>query len=107
MTRFVVGDDRSQSTLFPERLEDYLSEDNPVLDRMPSNEGDPAMFAPFDPDPECPFCSGEGFRRNYGQVGRCDCTELERTPSFDAASDGRWVSKTCGRRTICAKRWTL
>jgi hypothetical protein len=30
MTRFVVGEDRSQSTLFPERLEDYLSEDNPV-----------------------------------------------------------------------------
>src|SRR5438045_362836 len=30
MTRFVVGDDRSQSTVFPERLDDYLSEDNPV-----------------------------------------------------------------------------
>src|ERR1700693_2170321 len=30
MTRFVVGDDRSQSTLFPERLDDYLTEDNPV-----------------------------------------------------------------------------
>ena len=30
ITRFVVGDDRSQSTLFPERLEDYLAEDNPV-----------------------------------------------------------------------------
>src|SRR3977135_2931631 len=30
MTRLFVGDDRSQSTLFPERLEDYLSEDNPV-----------------------------------------------------------------------------
>ena len=30
ITRFVVDDDRSQSTLFPERLEDYLSEDNPV-----------------------------------------------------------------------------
>jgi len=30
MTRFVVGENRSQSTLFPERLEDYLSEDNPV-----------------------------------------------------------------------------
>ena len=30
MTRFVVGDDRSQSTLFPERLDDYLSEDNPM-----------------------------------------------------------------------------
>jgi hypothetical protein len=30
MTRFVVGDDRSQSTLFPERLNDYLGEDNPV-----------------------------------------------------------------------------
>ena len=30
MTRFVVGDDRSQSSLFPERLDDYLAEDNPV-----------------------------------------------------------------------------
>jgi hypothetical protein len=29
MTRFVVGDDRSQSTLFPERLEDYVCEDIP------------------------------------------------------------------------------
>jgi len=29
MTRFVVGYDRSQSTLFPERLDDYLGEDNP------------------------------------------------------------------------------
>jgi hypothetical protein len=24
MTRFVVGDDRSQSTLFPDRLDDYV-----------------------------------------------------------------------------------
>ena len=30
MTRFVVGDDRGQSILFPERLDDYLGEDNPV-----------------------------------------------------------------------------
>jgi Transposase and inactivated derivatives len=30
MTRFVVGDDRSQSTLFPELLDDYLGDDNPV-----------------------------------------------------------------------------
>src|ERR1700680_2233430 len=30
MTRFVVGDDRAQSTLFPERLDDYVGEDNPV-----------------------------------------------------------------------------
>jgi transposase len=30
MARFVVGDDRNQSTLFPERLDDYLAEDNPV-----------------------------------------------------------------------------
>src|SRR3979490_842891 len=30
MTRFVVGADRSQSTLFPERLDDYLGEDNPI-----------------------------------------------------------------------------
>src|ERR1700751_3374746 len=30
MARFVVGNDRSQSTLFPERLDEYLGEDNPV-----------------------------------------------------------------------------
>src|ERR1700731_1468460 len=30
MTRFVVGDDRGQSTLFPERLDDYVGYDNPV-----------------------------------------------------------------------------
>ena len=30
MTLFVVGDDRNQSTLFPERLDDYLAEDNRV-----------------------------------------------------------------------------
>ena len=30
MARFVVGDDRSQSTLFPERLDEDLGEDNPV-----------------------------------------------------------------------------
>jgi transposase len=30
MTRFVVGDDRSQSSLFPELLDDYLGDDNPV-----------------------------------------------------------------------------
>ena len=30
MTRFVVGEDRSQSRLFPERMDDYLGEDNPV-----------------------------------------------------------------------------
>ena len=28
MARFVIGDDRGQSTLFPERLDDYLGEDN-------------------------------------------------------------------------------
>lgn len=30
MSRFIQGEDRSQSTLFPERLEDYIDEDNPV-----------------------------------------------------------------------------
>ena len=30
MMRFVVGDDRSQSILFPERLDEYLGDDNPV-----------------------------------------------------------------------------
>jgi len=30
MKRFIAGEDRSQSTLFPERLNDYIAEDNPV-----------------------------------------------------------------------------
>lgn len=30
MKRFIEGIDRAQSTLFPESLEDWISEDNPV-----------------------------------------------------------------------------
>lgn len=30
MTRFIEGEERSQSVLFPERLEDWIAEDNPV-----------------------------------------------------------------------------
>jgi transposase len=44
MTRYVEGDDREQSTLFPECLEDYIAEDNPVrvlevfVDELDSDE---------------------------------------------------------------------
>ena len=31
MKRFVEGVDRGRSTLFPERLEDWIGDDNPVL----------------------------------------------------------------------------
>ena len=30
MKRFVEGLDRSQSLMFPERLDDYIDDDNPV-----------------------------------------------------------------------------
>ena len=30
MSKFIEGQDRSQGTLFPERLDDYVTEDNPV-----------------------------------------------------------------------------
>ena len=30
MKRFIEGVDRSQTTLFPDRLEDWIGEDNPV-----------------------------------------------------------------------------
>ena len=30
MKRFVEGEDRSQGTLFPERLDDWICQDNPV-----------------------------------------------------------------------------
>jgi transposase len=44
MKRYVEGENRSQSTLFPERLDDYIGEDNPVrvvdvfVDEMNLNE---------------------------------------------------------------------
>ena len=31
MKRFIEGVDRTQSTLFPDRLEDWIGEDNPVV----------------------------------------------------------------------------
>lgn len=30
MSRYMEGESRSQSVLFPERLEDWIQEDNPV-----------------------------------------------------------------------------
>ena len=30
MKRFIEGDSRTQATLFPERLDDWIAEDNPV-----------------------------------------------------------------------------
>ncbi len=30
MPRFIEGEDRTQASLFPERLDDYIAEDNPV-----------------------------------------------------------------------------
>ena len=30
MPRFIEGEDRSQAALFPERLDDYVADDNPV-----------------------------------------------------------------------------
>jgi hypothetical protein len=37
MKRFIEGESRNQSTLFPESLDDYVREDNPVQ-RMESAE---------------------------------------------------------------------
>jgi hypothetical protein len=34
MKRFVVGEDRSQGTLFPEHLDDFITEDNPEPPRF-------------------------------------------------------------------------
>jgi hypothetical protein len=54
MRRFVEGTDRGQSTLFPECLEDWIDENNPVqvidvfvdeLDRKPSRDLDASRQA--------------------------------------------------------------
>jgi hypothetical protein len=45
MRRFVEGADRIQSTLFPECLEDWIGEDNPVrvIDILPMNSIWPSL----------------------------------------------------------------
>ena len=35
MSGFIQGEDRSQATLFPERLDDYVAEDSPVAGWKP------------------------------------------------------------------------
>ena len=30
MSRFIEGENREQSTLFPERIDDYISDENPI-----------------------------------------------------------------------------
>jgi transposase len=73
MKRIIEGVDRSQTTLFPERLEDWVGEDNPVrvidafvdeldlgvlgFDRVvPRWTGRPdlAVSGAFQPPPSCP-----------------------------------------------------
>jgi hypothetical protein len=63
MTRFVVGDDRSQSTLFPERLDDYLAEDNGLNTQMMRTED--KQISLTDPDARSMATSGRG----SGMVG--------------------------------------
>jgi len=36
MSRFVEGENRAHSTLFPEKLDDYITDDNPVRSWMGS-----------------------------------------------------------------------
>lgn len=41
------------------------------------------LLAPFDPDPECPFCGGKGgthyFVPGVGEIhSRCECTNWSR-----------------------------
>ena len=38
MKRFVEGADRTQATLLPECLDDYVAEDNPVRRSTPSSK---------------------------------------------------------------------
>lgn len=64
MKRFVEGEDRSQSTLFPERLDDYIAEDNPVRvvdldDARPSQPGGQRLR----PEYEMQHATGRGNRR--------------------------------------------
>ena len=77
MKRYVEGEDRSQAILFPERLDDYIAEDNPVraidvfvdeLDLLelgfegmePEATGRPAYHPATLLKIYCPFSDGRG-----------------------------------------------
>jgi transposase len=56
MSGFVEGEDRTQATLFPERIDDYDADDSPVR-----------VVDVFIDDPDV---SGLGFRREPNATGR-------------------------------------
>jgi hypothetical protein len=57
MRRVIEGSDRQQSTLFPECLEDWVCEDNPVrvIDVFVRDEGARALFHLYHPLVSCPW----------------------------------------------------
>lgn len=65
MKRFIEGEDRSQSVLFPERLDDYIGDDNParVIDAF-VGELDLVLLGFECAEPEAMCRSGFGRSRN-------------------------------------------
>ena len=59
------------------------------------------MLAPFDPDPECPFCGGDGFTRTVDgfddviDVSRCECTNWSTYAELRRA---KWPDHAAGDR---------
>jgi hypothetical protein len=70
MKRFIAGTDRGQSTLFPECLEDWIDENNPVqvIDVF-IDELDPAELV-CSPDERSEIRDAPDYRPLSGQVGK-------------------------------------
>ena len=65
MGGFIQGEDRSQATLFPERLDDYVAEDSAVR-----------VIDVFLDDLDL---SGLGFKTEPNDTGRPGCLPLQRS----------------------------
>lgn len=83
MKRFGEGEDRNQSTLFPERLDDYIANDNPVrvidafvdelnLAGLGFDRVQPQVTGRLMPD----FKTIADFRKDNGKAIRSACREF-------------------------------
>lgn len=108
MSRFIEGENRCQSTLFPERVDDYVGEDSDWLMIAENGAGNGFAYGPlFTPSDESAnairdtMYSGESFA-TY-EVESCECRLISqevvlpdnttRTHEFKACrqSDGTWM----------------
>lgn len=134
MKRFVVGEDRSQGALFPERLDDFITEDNPVqvveafIESLPLDELGFAGVEPKDTGRPAYHPSVLLKIYVYGYLNRIQSSRrLEReaqrnvelmwltgrlTPDFKTIADfrknnGKAIQDVCRQFVLLCREWGL